>query len=76
LANNRPGDASTLRAPTTGVRLTWPPTSSTPPKLVLDDVVDELAAQRHDPERLAGAVLRVLEREGAARRRAVVSRTA
>jgi uncharacterized cofD-like protein len=76
LANNRPGDDSALRPPTTPVRLTWPPTVAAAPRLVLDDVVDEGAAQRHDPERLASAVLRVLEREGAARRRAVVSRTA
>jgi uncharacterized cofD-like protein len=76
LANNRPGDPASLRAPSTAVRLTWPPTIATAPKLVLDDVVDEAVAGRHDPDRLAAAVLHVLEREGAARRRAVVSRTA
>jgi uncharacterized cofD-like protein len=76
LANNHPGDATTLRPPSAPVRLTWPPTIALAPRLVLDDVVDGRAAHRHDPERLAAAVIRVLEREGAARRRAVAARTA
>jgi hypothetical protein len=46
------------------------------PKLVLDDVVDPIAAQRHDPRRLAAAIVRIHEREGNARRRAAVGRTA
>ena len=76
LANNRPGDRATLRAPSQPVRLTWPPAMTPAPKVVLDDVVDATAAQRHDPDRLAAAVIRILEREGAARRRASASRTA
>jgi uncharacterized cofD-like protein len=76
LANNHLGDVDALRPPTTPVRLTWPPSIAAAPRLVLDDVVDPGAAQRHDPERLAAAVIRVLEREGAAHRRAVAARTA
>ena len=76
LANNHEGDPATLRAPSTPVRLTWPPSFATPPRLVLDDVIDAAAAHRHDPVRLAAAVIRVLEREGAGRRRSAASRTA
>jgi hypothetical protein len=56
--------------------LTWPPTLAAAPRVVLDDVVDAGAGQRHDPDRLAAAVLRILDREGAARRRTVSARTA
>jgi uncharacterized cofD-like protein len=75
LANNRllPG---TLRPPSEPVRLTWPPEIAGAPKLVLDDVVDPDAPQRHEPRRLAIAIMRIHEREGAARRRAVIARTA
>lgn len=76
LANNRPGPSTTLRAPSEPVRLSWPPTTTPVPRLVLDDVVDAAAAQRHDPERLAAAVIRIHEREGSARRRSAVPRTA
>jgi uncharacterized cofD-like protein len=76
LANNRPGDPGTLRPPSQPVRLTWPPTLATAPRVVLDDVVDPGAAQRHDPDRLAAAVMRILDREGTARRRSSASRTA
>ena len=76
LANNRPGDPATLRAPSEPVRLTWPPTTAPAPRLVLDDVVDGSAAQRHDSVRLAAAVIRIHDREGATRRRAATSRTA
>jgi uncharacterized cofD-like protein len=76
LANNHPGDPASIRPPSQPVRLTWPPQLAAAPRLVLDDVVDASAATRHDPERLAAAVMRVLEREGAARRRAVAARTA
>ena len=76
LANNHLGDVDALRPPTTPVRLMWPPLIAAAPRLVLDDVVDPEAAQRHDPERLAAAVIRVLERDGAAHRRAVAARTA
>ncbi|HEY3162940.1 MAG TPA: gluconeogenesis factor YvcK family protein [Candidatus Limnocylindrales bacterium] len=76
LANNRPAEAGALRVPSVPVRLTWPPKLTTPPRLVLDDVVDANAAQRHDSHRLAAALLRILDREGAARRRVVASRSA
>jgi uncharacterized cofD-like protein len=76
LANNRPAEPGALRAPSQPVRLTWPPTLATAPRVVLDDVVDTGAAQRHDPDRLAAAVMRILDREGAARRRTSSSRTA
>ena len=75
LANNHPGDPGTLRAPSQPVKLTWPPTVATAPRVVLDDVVDTGAAQRHDPDRLAAAVMRILDREGVIRRR-TSSRTA
>jgi uncharacterized cofD-like protein len=75
LANNRLLP-SVLKAPAEPVELTWPPEMAAAPRLVLDDVVDPAAAQRHDSHKLAAAVLRILEREGSARRRASVARTA
>ena len=76
LANNRAADPRTLRPPSEPVRLRWPPLLAAAPRLVLDDVVDGVAAQRHDPDRLAAAVMRILDREGTARRRISASRTA
>jgi len=71
LANNQ-FDA---RAPETWtahpVQLRWPPATQPVPKLVLDAVVDPANAHHHDPARLADRLLRVLEREGGSRRRAV-----
>jgi uncharacterized cofD-like protein len=75
LANNRLLGTA-LRPPAEPVRLTWPPDVAPLPKLVLDDVVDPTAGQRHDPRRLAAAIVRIHEREGSARRRAAVGRTA
>ena len=74
LANNR-FDA---RVPTgwqaETVRLAWPPAGMAgPPRLALDDVVDPDNAHHHDPVRLAGAVMRVFEREASSRRRAIRS---
>jgi hypothetical protein len=65
-----------MRPPSEPVRLTWPADVRPLPRLVLDDVVDGSAAQRHDPRLLAAAVMRIHEREGSARRRAAVGRTA
>jgi uncharacterized cofD-like protein len=76
LANTHAGDPAPLRPPSTAVRLQWPPAFATPPRLVLDDVVDPAAAHRHDPVRLAASVTRILEREGAARRRTGAARSA
>ena len=58
------------------VRLRWPPLAEPPPRLVTDDVVDAANAHRHDPARLAAAVLRAAERDAAMRRRLGVARTA
>ena len=70
LANNR-FDA---RAPSDwhaeAVRLHWPPATTPVPHLILDDVVDAANAHRHDPARLAAAVLRAHEAQLAGRRRA------
>jgi uncharacterized cofD-like protein len=57
------------------VRLRWPPAATPVPRLVLDDVVDPENAHRHDPARLAVAILRAHEAE-AGGRRWVVGRTA
>ena len=58
------------------VRLRWPPALDPVPSMVRDNVVDPDNAHRHDPERLAAAVLRIADQELAARRRAAVARTA
>jgi uncharacterized cofD-like protein len=58
------------------VRLHWPPDGMpSPPRLVLDDVVDPDNAHHHDPARLASAVMRAYEGDSATRRR-TVTRTA
>ncbi len=58
------------------VRLHWPPDGMpSPPRLVLDDVVDPDNAHHHDPARLAAAVMRAYEGDSATRRR-TVTRTA
>jgi uncharacterized cofD-like protein len=53
------------------VRLRWPPDVAPVPRLVLEDVVDPAYAHHHDPERLAAALLRTLERDPRARRRSI-----
>ena len=62
------------------VKLRWPPSAvfahAATPRLVLEDVVDPENAHHHDPARLAGAVMRVYERESYGRRRSRVPRTA
>jgi uncharacterized cofD-like protein len=57
------------------VRLRWPAAVTPLPRLVLDDIVDPANAHHHDPERLAVAILSIVERETRARRKAV-ARTA
>ena len=57
------------------VRLTWPPSGTDVPRLVLDDIVDPDNAHHHDPARLAVSLLRLLEAERG-RRRAGVARSA
>jgi uncharacterized cofD-like protein len=58
------------------VRLRWPPACAARggPRLVLDDLVDPINAHRHDPGRLAGAIMGVWEREGGHRRRTGIAR--
>jgi uncharacterized cofD-like protein len=76
LANNRvavPAGAGSRRE---AVQLRWPPAGLRPPRLVLDDLVDPDSPFHHDPERLAAAIIRIAEREGAARRRNGVARSA
>ena len=51
------------------VRLRWPARLEPLPRLVLEDVVDPEFAHHHDPDRLAVAVLAILERETRLRRR-------
>jgi uncharacterized cofD-like protein len=58
------------------VRLRWPPAVEPAPRLVTDDVVDPGNAHRHDPGRLAAAILRAAEGEVGVRRRSGVARTA
>jgi uncharacterized cofD-like protein len=57
------------------VGLRWPPAVEPVPRLVLEHVVDPANAHHHDPERLATALIAILEREARLRRR-TVSRTA
>ncbi len=76
LANNRFDARAPAGWSAETVRLHWPPSGlASPPRLVLDDIVDPDNAHHHDPARLAAAVMRTLEVESATRRRAV-SRTA
>ena len=53
------------------VRLRWPPAIDAVPDLILREVVDLENAHHHDPERLAEAVIGVLDRVPATTRRAV-----
>jgi uncharacterized cofD-like protein len=76
LANNRLITPRPPASPAEPVRLTWPPSLATAPRLILDDVVDPERAQHHDPARLAIAVMQVWEREGGARRRPATARSA
>ena len=56
------------------VRLRWPPSERTSARLVLDDLVDPVNAHHHDPERLAGAIIRAWGAEGGRRRRPSAAR--
>jgi uncharacterized cofD-like protein len=72
LANNRFDARPPAAWHAEPVRLHWPPTTLPKPHLVLDDVVDADNAHRHDPARLAAAVLRAYDAESTARRRATI----
>ena len=76
LANNHVVADGTDGSRSDPVMLRWPPAGPAAPRLVLDDVIDAAHPHHHDPAHLAAAILRVVEREGAARRRTGVGRTA
>lgn len=76
LANSHFGARVPDNYPAEPVRLRWPPSMATSPRLILDDVVDPDNGHHHDPARLAAAVLRLYERESTSRRRSGVARTA
>ena len=62
--------------PADAVQPRWPPTVDHPPHLATDGVASLSDPHPHDPERLASAMLRAIEREGPAVRRERVARTA
>jgi uncharacterized cofD-like protein len=79
LANNRLDAAPPEGWRGEPVRLRWPPAGldgADGPRLVLDDVVDPGHAHRHDPARLAAAIMNVWERERGHRRRPASARAA
>ncbi len=51
------------------VRLRWPPAANAGARLALDDLVDADNAHRHDPAKLATAILGAWEHEGGRHRR-------
>lgn len=76
LANNHFGARTPANWTAEPVRLRWPAAVEPLPRLILDDVVDPENAHHHDPARLASSLMRTIERDGAARRRVRVVRTA
>ena len=62
--------------PADAVKPRWPPAVDPAPHLATDGVASLDDPHHHDPERLASAILRAIEREGAAVRRERVERTA
>lgn len=76
LANNDFSARTPPGSRSEAVRLRWPPTGERPPRLVLDDVVEHANAHHHDSARLAGALIRLIERESGARRRPGTVRSA
>jgi 2-phospho-L-lactate transferase/gluconeogenesis factor (CofD/UPF0052 family) len=79
LANDRFNDdepAADEAWPAAAVRLRWPPSLEPVPLLVTEGVANHDAPHRHDPERLAAAILRAYEREGQSMRRERVERSA
>ena len=62
--------------PADAVQPRWPPEVEPAPHLATDGVASLDDPHHHDPERLATAILRAIEREGAAVRRERVERTA
>ncbi len=62
--------------PADAVEPRWPPAAEPAPHLATDAVASLDEPHHHDPERLAAAILRAIEREGPAMRRERVARTA
>lgn len=58
------------------VRLRWPPAVDPAPALVTENVVDPVNAHRHDPDRLAAAVIRLAEQHASPTRHLGTARTA
>ena len=58
------------------VRLRWPPVTRGGPRLVLDELADPANPHHHDPDRLAAALVRILDREGLRTRRPRIARSA
>jgi uncharacterized cofD-like protein len=80
VANDRFGDAADAGDeaawPDDAVHPRWPPAVEVPPHLSTDAVASALDPHHHDPERLAEAILRAVEREGPHLRRSRVARIA
>ena len=75
LANDRfKGDEAPW--PADAVLPRWPPAADPAPHLATDAIASLDAPHHHDPERLATAILRAIEREGPAVRRERTARTA
>ena len=62
--------------PADAVKLRWPPAVDPVPHLATDSVADLEDPHHHDPERLAAAILRAIEREGPDLRRERSARVA
>jgi uncharacterized cofD-like protein len=62
--------------PSDAVEPRWPPNVERAPHLATEAVASIAEPHHHDPERLASAILRAIEREGPAVRRERVARTA
>jgi uncharacterized cofD-like protein len=62
--------------PKDAVQLRWPPAVDPAPHLATDGVASLADPHHHDPERLAAAILRAIEREGPAVRRERTARIA
>ena len=75
IANDR-FDGEDAPWPADAVQPRWPPEVEPAPHLATDGVASLDDPHHHDPERLASAILRAIEREGAAVRRERVERTA
>jgi len=75
IANDR-FDGEDAPWPADAVALRWPPQVEPAPHLVTEAVASLADPHHHDPERLATAILRAIERDGPALRRERVARIA